>query len=68
MWEMLSLFTYLGLYLGLPVVLGVVIGRVLDVNFGTQPIFLIIFTLLGISGSFFNMYQYIKKGNKIRKK
>ncbi|TZE81304.1 AtpZ/AtpI family protein [Calorimonas adulescens] len=68
MWDMLSLFTYLGLYFGLPIILGIVLGRALDLNFQTQPIFLIIFLLLGVTGTFFNMYQYIKKGDKIRKK
>lgn len=40
------------------------IGKWIDGKFGTEPIFIIIFTILGILAGFRNLYILVAKGNK----
>lgn len=59
-------FFYAGLGVDLVVstLVGGVIGYFLDKNFGTTPVFLIIFLVLGFASGFLNIYKIIEKHEK----
>jgi ATP synthase protein I len=64
-----TLFSYLtygtlGLEMGISLVVGLGIGYYLDRTFGTTPIFLIIFMILGILAGMKRLYTLWKKAEK----
>lgn len=40
---------------------GVFVGYQIDKYFNTKPLFLIILTILGLAGSFYNIYKQVSK-------
>lgn len=67
----LGLITQVGLLMAIPIFLCVFGGIWLDERFGTSPLFLIIFILLGVLSAFRNMYvtimaqvDHTKKGRR----
>lgn len=61
----LSLVTQFGLLMAIPIFICILVGSFLDKLLGTQVLFLIIFTILGVLAAFRNMYitgmKYSKK-------
>jgi len=55
----LGLITQVGLLMAIPIFLCVFGGIWLDERFGTSPLFLIIFIILGVLSAFRNMYKII---------
>ena len=53
-----------GIMLPLSIVVGYYIGKWLDAKFTTEPIFLIIFLLLGIAAGFINFFKVLKQIEK----
>lgn len=68
----LSLVTQFGLQMAIPIFLCIFIGNFLDNKLGTEVLFLIIFTVIGVLAAFRNMYvvgmRYAKKERKDSKK
>lgn len=64
----LGLVTQIGLLMAIPIFLCVFGGIWLDERFGTSPLFLIIFILLGVAAAFRNLFVTvlgnIDKGKK----
>ncbi|WP_105618564.1 AtpZ/AtpI family protein [Vallitalea okinawensis] len=64
----LSLVTQFGLLMAIPIFICILVGSFLDKLLGTQVLFLIIFTILGVLAAFRNMYitgmKYSKKKGK----
>lgn len=50
----------IGFYLITPLLAGVFCGLFLDNRFGTRPVFIIIGLLLGVVGTFYNLYRLTK--------
>lgn len=50
-----------GLTLVLSTVIGLFFGRWLDSLFGTTPLLLIVFLLLGIASGFLNLFRTVKR-------
>lgn len=67
-----SLISQLGISMVVPILMCLFLGIWLDKTFGTEPLFLIIFIILGVLSSFRNMYvltmSTIEKDKKKRGK
>ncbi len=53
----------LGSELIAPVILCVLLGRFLDQKFGCQPLFIILFFILGSASGFYTVYRQVKTKN-----
>lgn len=53
----LALLTHFGLIIVIPIIAGVAIGAWLDNQFGTRPLFLIIFLILFLISAMTNVYN-----------
>ncbi len=62
--ENLSLISYLGISMIIPIFLCILAGRWLDERFGTGPLFLFIFIILGALTSFRNLFKIGTRGYK----
>ncbi|MEM0503824.1 MAG: AtpZ/AtpI family protein [Archaeoglobaceae archaeon] len=51
----------LGIDLVVSTLVGGFIGYLIDRNFGTEPVFLIVFVFLGALSGFLNIYRAVKK-------
>jgi F0F1-type ATP synthase assembly protein I len=60
----LVLFSQVGLSIAIPIFLCLYLGRYIDIRLGTQPLFLIIFIILGVGAGFRNLYVLTMKGEK----
>lgn len=60
----IALISQLGLSMALPVIFGVLIGRYLDRVIGTNVIFLLLFSVIGVLSAFRNLYYLAYKGSK----
>lgn len=49
-----------GMYIATPILLGVAIGYFGDKYFHTKPILLLLFLLIGVVASFYNLYKLAK--------
>lgn len=64
----LSLISQMGLLMVIPIFGCLFLGRYLDEWLGTDPLFLLVFIVLGVLSSFRNLYVYgMKYGTKKRK-
>ncbi|MBB6216337.1 F0F1-type ATP synthase assembly protein I [Anaerosolibacter carboniphilus] len=57
----LSLLTYIGLAMIIPIMAGFLLGNIIDRKIQSGNAFMIIFTMIGIAASFFNVYKIIMK-------
>ena len=57
----LYMVSQIGLTISACVIIGVFLGRFLDNTFGTSPVLLIIFSLLGAGAGFRSIFQYANK-------
>ncbi len=57
----LTLVTQLGLVVVLTILVGFFIGLFIDKNAGTSPVFMAVFTVIGIAAGLFNAYQMIMR-------
>ena len=57
----LYMISQIGLTIAACVIIGVLLGRFLDNTFGTSPVLLIIFSLLGAGAGFRSIFQYANK-------
>ncbi len=64
----LALLSQVGVMMAVPIIGCVILGSYLDSKFGTQILFLIIFTLLGVGAAFRNLYILALKKNPDGKK
>ncbi|QUI20909.1 AtpZ/AtpI family protein [Vallitalea pronyensis] len=64
----LSLLSQIGFLMAIPIIGCVLFGNFLDGRCDTSPLFLIIFTILGVLSAFRNLYVIAMKGTKNRKK
>lgn len=55
--NMLSLVSQLGLMMLIPILGCTFIGKFIDSKFNTQPIFTLIFLILGVGGAFMGVYK-----------
>lgn len=55
--QMLSLITQVGLMMIIPILGCTFLGKFIDEKFNTNPIFLLIFLVLGIGGAFVGVYK-----------
>ena len=55
--NMLSLVSQVGLMMLIPILGCTFMGKFLDSKFNTQPIFTIVFLILGIGGAFMGVYK-----------
>ena len=66
--QAISLVTQLGYTMIIPILICTIIGSFIDDAAGKQPLFTIIFLLLGVAGAFRNLFyltnKEIKKVNK----
>ncbi len=53
----IALISQIGIAMIVPIIGGVYLGRWIDDRFNTQPIFLFVFILLGIGGSFSSLFK-----------
>ncbi len=51
----------LGIYIGLCIVFGLLIGKWIDGNFGTEPVFTVIFILCGFAAAIRGGYRDVKR-------
>jgi ATP synthase protein I len=58
----LYLISTVGIQLVVSIFIGLAIGVYLDGKFGTSPIFIFIFLLLGIAAGFMNLFRVAKGG------
>lgn len=63
-----SLVSQVGLMMAIPIIGCILFGNYLDRLLGTQVIFLIIFTLLGVLAAFRNLYKLSQREDIIGKK
>ena len=64
----LSLISQIGLLMAIPIIGCILLGSFLDKLLGTNVIFLIIFTIVGVSAAFRNLFVISLKSSKKRKK
>lgn len=66
--RVLSLVSQLGISMAVPILLCVLLGAYLDNKTGREPLFTIIFILLGVGAAFRNLFYIVgkeaKKGEK----
>lgn len=55
--KMLSLISQVGLMILIPIFGCTFLGKFLDSKFNTEPIFMIVFLLLGVGGAFMGVYK-----------
>lgn len=55
--ENLSLISYIGISMVVPILGGLYIGKWIDARFGTEPIFLLIFIVMGVIVAFMNLFK-----------
>lgn len=55
--NLLSLISQIGLMILIPIIGCTFIGKFLDSKLGTEPIFMLVFLLLGIGGAFMGVYK-----------
>ncbi|WP_459765320.1 AtpZ/AtpI family protein [Alkaliphilus crotonatoxidans] len=55
--ENIALISQIGIAMLVPIIGGVYLGRWIDNRLNTQPIFLFVFILLGIAGSFSSLFK-----------
>lgn len=64
----LAKFSQVGICMLIPILMCIFIGKWLDKKFGTNILFLIIFTIIGVGAAFRNLYVIvIKEYNKEEK-
>ncbi|WP_026477367.1 AtpZ/AtpI family protein [Alkaliphilus transvaalensis] len=56
-----ALITYLGISMVTPILVGLFLGRWLDRRFNTEPLWLLVFIVLGIGGAFGNLFRVATK-------
>jgi len=61
----LGLLSTIGMSMALSITLGGLIGYYIDLKFGSQPWFLIVFLGLGIAAAFKNLHILYKKAKKL---
>ncbi|MEG1311698.1 MAG: AtpZ/AtpI family protein [Clostridium sp.] len=61
---MLSLLTQVGLMILIPILGCTFIGKFIDSKLNTNPIFLLIFIILGIGGAFMSVYKTLSTYTK----
>ncbi len=66
--ENLVLLTQIGISMILPIVMGLYIGKWLDGKFGTGPIFLLIFIIMGVGSAFVNLFKITEKDTRQKKR
>ncbi|MEE1071092.1 MAG: AtpZ/AtpI family protein [Cellulosilyticum sp.] len=59
-----SLISQLGFTMITPILVCILIGSLLDIKFDKDPLFTIIFLLLGVGGAFRNLFFYVGKEMK----
>lgn len=64
----LSLISQIGLLMAIPIIGCILFGAFLDRVFGSNVVFLIIFTILGVLAAFRNLFMITIKTTKNRKK
>ena len=62
--ENLALISQIGIMMIVPIIGGVYLGRWIDSRLNTQPIFLFVFILLGVGGSFVNLFKIGAQGSR----
>ncbi|MCF8024091.1 MAG: AtpZ/AtpI family protein [Desulfobacteraceae bacterium] len=60
----LGYYTHLGFSIALAIFIGLFIGLWIDKTFGTEPVFMFIFLVLGIIAGFNNIYLAVKRSKK----
>ncbi|MBA1334064.1 MAG: hypothetical protein HPY66_1548 [Firmicutes bacterium] len=60
----IALITQLGLSMALPIIFGVIVGRYIDKAVGTNSIFLLIFSIIGVLSAFRNLYHIAYRETK----
>lgn len=55
----LGLFTHIGVSMSICIIGCILIGRFIDTKLNTQPLFLIIFILLGVASAIFTMFKIV---------
>lgn len=66
--ENVALISQIGIMMIVPIIGGVYLGRWIDSRLNTQPIFLFVFILLGIGGSFTNLFKIATQGSRKKKR
>lgn len=67
--ENLALISQIGISMMTPILLCVLLGNFIDKKLNiSQPIFLIIFTILGVAASFASLFKLTAKGKDIKRK
>ncbi len=51
----------IGFYLIVPILLGVFVGYRLDLWFDTKPFFVLLFIVLGLISSFYNLWKLVRE-------
>lgn len=54
----------IGYYLVIPLLLGVFFGVGIDAHFGTKPVFTIVFLILGVVSTFYNLFTIVTDGKR----
>lgn len=54
-----GLVSQIGLTVAFSILIGILVGVFLDKKFGTSPLFIAIFTLIGVVGGFVSAYKQI---------
>ncbi|VFQ42579.1 AtpZ/AtpI family protein [Desulfoluna butyratoxydans] len=61
----LSYYSSLGLQVAISILLGVGVGIFLDRFFGTTPVLMLVFLVLGIAAAFRNLLLAVKRSKKL---
>jgi F0F1-type ATP synthase assembly protein I len=64
----LALISQIGLLMAIPIFMSIFMGYWLDNKFGTSPLFLIIFILVGVYAAFRNLFVTVLKKTEQGKK
>ncbi|MCC5909658.1 MAG: AtpZ/AtpI family protein [Clostridiaceae bacterium] len=59
--ENLSLLSYIGISMVVPIIGGLYIGKWVDDKFGTGPMFLFVFIIIGVVVAFMNLFKVATK-------
>jgi len=64
----LALISQIGISMTVPIMIGLYIGKWLDDRFGTGPIFLFIFIIMGVGSAFMSLFKLTQTDFKQKKR
>lgn len=68
MLENLALISHVGISMIIPIGVSIYIGRQIDLYFGTEPIFLFVFIVIGVISAFTSLFRLTSKDIKSKQR